>query len=168
MGGKEFFRLAGVADYAEHRQHHGQRCSDACIDILLPALCQPWHKQAEVVRAAEVAVGVACKVDSERPQQHQLRQRRSAERCNRCQHRRRAAFLQGAAHRVPYQHQPDHGQVIQMDARAEQPHQPPEQTGAAGRRHEFVAAQPEVERQQYKPGSGQRLMGESAHRQRRE
>ena len=55
-----------------------------------------------------------------------------------------------------------------MDARAEQPHQPPEQTGAAGRRHEFVAAQPEVERQQYKPGSGQRLMGESAHRQRRE
>ena len=52
VGGKEFFRLAGVADYAEHRQHHGQRCSDACINILLPALRQPRHKQAEIVRAA--------------------------------------------------------------------------------------------------------------------
>ena len=168
VGGKEFFRLAGVADYAEHRQHHGQRCSDACIDILLPALCQPWHKQAEVIRPAEVAVGVARKVDSERPQQHQLRQRRSAERCYRCQHSRRAAFLQGAAHRVSHKHKTDHRQVVQMDARTEQPHARPDKAGAAGRGHKLVTAQPEVEGQQHKPVGGECRVGKHAHCHRRE
>ena len=167
VGGKEFFRLAGVADYAEHRQHHGQRCSDACINILLPALRQPRHKQAEVIRAAEVAVGVACKVDSERPQQHQLRQRRSAERCNWCQHSRRAAFLQGAAHRVSHKHKTDHRQIIEVDACAQQPHAAPDKAGAAGRGHELVTAQPKVECQQHKPVGGQRRVGKHADRKRR-
>ena len=55
-----------------------------------------------------------------------------------------------------------------MDARTEQPHAAPEQAGAAGRGHYFITAQPEVERQQHKPRSGQRLVREGAHRQRRE
>ena len=168
MGGKEFLRLAGVADYAEHRQHHGQRCSDACINILLPALRQPRHKQAEVIRAAEVAVGVARKVDSERPQQHQLRQRRSAERCNWCQHSRRAAFLQGAAHSVAHKHKTDHRQVVQMDARTKQTHARPDKAGAAGRGHKLVTAQPEVEGQQHQPVGGECCVGKHAHCQRRE
>ena len=129
---------------------------------------QPRHKQAEVIRAAEVAVGVARKVDSERPQQHQLRQRRSAERCNWCQHSRRAAFLQGAAHRVSHKHKTDHRQIIEVDACAQQPHAAPDKAGAAGRGHKLITAQPKVECQQHEPVGGQRRVGKHADRKRRE
>ena len=50
--GEELLRLAGIADHAKNRQHNSQHCAEAHVDILLPALREPRHKQAEIVRAA--------------------------------------------------------------------------------------------------------------------
>ncbi len=50
--GEEPLRFARIADRAKNRQHNSQHCAKAHVDILLPALREPRHKQAEVVRAA--------------------------------------------------------------------------------------------------------------------
>ena len=165
--GKKCFCLAKMDRRADERQHDGQRCAKARIDDLLPAGSDTGHEQVDHIRAAEVSVGVARKVDGKCAKQKQLGQRGHAKCSNRQHRRRKASLLQGAAHRVSHKHKTDHRQIIEVDACAQQPHAAPDKAGAAARGHELVTAQPKVECQQHKPVGGQRRVGKHADRKRR-
>ena len=170
MAAEELRRFFALYQQTGQCQHDGRGGAQARVHFLFPAGTQARHKQVGQVGTAQIAVGVARKVGGKGSQHKQFGQRHGAKADDGQHNGGGAALFQPALHTGGHQHHTHHGQIIQMDARTQQPQHTPPQAEFSGGRPIFglLGTQPHPQGQQHQPVGGQRRVGKHADVQRRE